>query len=242
MKVCLINPPITKQKKNEIKNSASIPYAQNLQHPGVATIASYLASFSYEIEVIECDGQGIGVNETVNKVINAGYDCVGISVYYYNLLSATRIATRIKNHYKPFLFAGGYYASLNCRELFQMCSAFDCCVVGEGEETVLELVEHLKNNPEKVLSKIKGLAYMQDGEVFYTMPRPKIENLDKIPLPQVTFIENGLAGIVSSRGCYGTCTFCSIHRFGCLQKGRKIRYRSVDSIISEIVYLNTVKL
>lgn len=68
MKVCLINPPITKQKKNEIKNSASIPYAQNLQHPGVATIASYLASFSYEIEVIECDGQGIGVNETVRAV------------------------------------------------------------------------------------------------------------------------------------------------------------------------------
>jgi len=86
----------------------------------------------------------------------------------------------------------------------------DYVVIGAGEYTLLELVEHLENGHMK-LSEIKGLAYKENGKVTINEPRPFIENLDELPDPAWHLVDVNKywdITINTSRGCPFHCTFC----------------------------------
>jgi len=96
------------------------------------------------------------------------------------------------------------------------------------------------------LKGIKGLAWRQGDNVVVNNPRPLIENLDDLPLPmyegllnhkyRIPIINGPYMPIMTSRGCSGGCTFCLKH----LTYQSKIRMRSPEKIIDEIMYLKTL--
>ncbi len=104
----------------------------------------------------------------------------------------------------------------------------DAVVVGEGEETVVRLVE------EGVSPDLPGIAFLDDGRTVVTPPAPPapIER----PLPLIPddigsqSIRGASAYIETHRGCIGGCTFCQVPRFF----GRRVRSRSIESIIEEV--------
>jgi radical SAM superfamily enzyme YgiQ (UPF0313 family) len=109
----------------------------------------------------------------------------------------------------------------------------DYVVRGEGEETIVELVEHLESG--KPLNSIKGLSYKTgDNCAVHNPPRELLENLDDAPIPDFSIVyrweKARVVPIATSRGCPFDCKFCSvIHMFG-----RKYRFKSIDRIIAEI--------
>lgn len=128
----------------------------------------------------------------------------------------------------------------------------DYAVIGEGEYTILEMLEALerRNQPHAV----KGLAFRNsDGQLALTEKREEIGDLDALPIPeyqdfgfrdmmgtikysqQVLSLENfnevSYATVIGSRSCPFSCTFC-YHPLG-----KKYRQRSVAHIIAEIDYL-----
>ena len=104
----------------------------------------------------------------------------------------------------------------------------DAVVVGEGEETVVRLVE------EGVSAALPGIAYL-DGKQVVVTPPAQPAPIDR-PLPLVPddigsqSIRGASAYIETHRGCIGGCTFCQVPRFF----GRKIRSRDLASIIEEV--------
>ena len=104
----------------------------------------------------------------------------------------------------------------------------DAVVVGEGEETVVRLVE------EGVSPDLPGIAFLDGGRTVVTPPAPPapIER----PLPLIPddigsqSIRGASAYIETHRGCIGGCTFCQVPRFF----GRRVRSRSIESIIEEV--------
>ncbi len=111
----------------------------------------------------------------------------------------------------------------------------DLIVVGEGEDTIRELVQ--KGRDRRNWSQIKGIAYTQDKNVFFTGERDFIQDLDTLPLPARHLIplSRYLAlgfpvSIITSRGCPNQCIFCQGRRM----VGAKVRYRSISSIFDEI--------
>ncbi len=91
----------------------------------------------------------------------------------------------------------------------------DYVVIGAGEYTLLELVEHLENGHTN-LEEIKGLAYKEDGKIFINEPRPFIKNLDELPDPAWHLVDIKKYWDVTlntSRGCPYRCTFCSSSAF-----------------------------
>jgi anaerobic magnesium-protoporphyrin IX monomethyl ester cyclase len=118
----------------------------------------------------------------------------------------------------------------------------DFCVYGEGEVTLLELIEEVEAGGD--LSKVKGIYYKDRDDLIRTPPRPPIENLSDLPFPawhllpttEQYFKVNGRSGIlIASRGCPFNCTYCqpTLRRLF----GSKVRFRKPENVVDEIEML-----
>jgi anaerobic magnesium-protoporphyrin IX monomethyl ester cyclase len=120
----------------------------------------------------------------------------------------------------------------------------DLVVVGEGEETILELMPILLDRPEALaLSAVRGLAYRDaDGRTVQTAPRPLRKDVDQIPFPARDMIDleayrrawssrHGYwsLSVITSRGCPYTCAWCQKGVFG-----KSFRPRSPKAVAEEI--------
>ena len=140
------------------------------------------------------------------------------------------------------LDVGGYKATEEAKELFQICPKVDIIVRGEGEETSLELVEAIESYyggglPFDVLLTIKGLSFRYDGKVIHNEARGVIEDLDRIPFPVRDPLDkilemggHAMPLLCISRGCPANCSFCSTPRF----YERVWRARSAKNVVDEI--------
>ncbi len=108
----------------------------------------------------------------------------------------------------------------------------DYVVRGEGEETIVELVEHLESG--KSLRDIIGLSYREGDTLIHNPERPLLQDLDAAPIPDLNLVHNWkkrtTIPIATSRGCPFGCRFCSVIQMF----GRKYRFKSVERIIKEI--------
>lgn len=234
MKICLINPP---SLSDNFHNMNYDPYSQRVQSTGLGYIAAILDQQGYSVDVIECYPKSMTIGELFEILDKNRYPVIGISSFYYNFINVVRIANKIKKLYpSTFVFLGGFYATLNTNDAFESIKNLDCCVIGEGEYTTLELIRALTNNQD--FRAIPGIAYNENGKVTFTSPRPFLTNLDELPIPRITYLsKNGMAGIVSSRGCYGKCTFCALSTYNQLFTGPRVRNRTAQNIVDEIKYL-----
>lgn len=235
MKICLINPPVTGDK------GGLYEYGTNFNafpHLGLGYIAAVLEKKGHQVDVIECQGLKISNREAVKRVHSEKYDIIGISTYYYNMQNFMRIVEGIKLKMpSAFIFAGGYLPTLSPEYVLNMCRSLDCCVVGEGEITCAELADTVSEG--KDICDIKGIAFRKDGEIVYTPYRKYIEKLDDLPFPRRSFVseKTKMVGLLTSRGCYGKCIFCGQREFYEKCLSNKIRYRSPENVVNELVYL-----
>jgi len=181
----------------------------------------------------------------VNAVCKSPARIIGFSVIWANIFLSAEMARMIRQRApeKWIIFGGPecnwhledkcipkcYFGGVNDgRYPVELVDAF---VVGEGEETLLEIVERAKTGGE--LINIKGAATRAAGYRDYH-PRPLIENIDDIPYP--TFEEFDLSHYsphklpsIMSRGCIGRCSFCSDHKMH-----NRFRHRSATHIFMEL--------
>jgi radical SAM superfamily enzyme YgiQ (UPF0313 family) len=110
----------------------------------------------------------------------------------------------------------------------------DYVIRGEGEETLVELIEHLDSN--KPLDSIKGLSFKNSKqEVVHNPSRELVKDLNDAPIPNFSLVHKWaekakVIPIATSRGCPFACKFCSVIPMF----GRKYRFKSIDRIMEEI--------
>jgi radical SAM superfamily enzyme YgiQ (UPF0313 family) len=121
----------------------------------------------------------------------------------------------------------------------------DVVVVGEGEETFLELLPRLLNG-QADLEGIDGLAFRDDiGEIIVTPARPLRQDIDPLPLPARDLLDiesyrtawrehHGFfsLSLIATRGCPYTCTWCQKSVFGC-----SFRPRSPERVAEEMGHI-----
>ncbi|MFH1593031.1 MAG: radical SAM protein [Candidatus Woesearchaeota archaeon] len=117
----------------------------------------------------------------------------------------------------------------------------DITCAGEGEYALLELANKLSNNED--ITRIPNLAVKIDKRIYRNGMRNLIEELDSLPFPdrglfyQYKRIGNDpIKHFMATRGCPYNCTYCFNHAYNKLYtgKGKMIRHRSVDNVITEI--------
>jgi anaerobic magnesium-protoporphyrin IX monomethyl ester cyclase len=178
------------------------------------------------------------INKYVDCIIKTGISIIGFTVHFGNRSFAIEIAKKIKERdsKRIILFGGAGTFTRHDREEYIPRGVCDIFVVGEGEETLYELVKALKNGED--IRKIAG-AVIFDGKKFSELvQRSYIKNLDDIPFP--TFEELDISKypinqealpLLFSRGCISRCTFCNDGSLA-----GPFRMRSGDNMFQEVKY------
>jgi len=177
--------------------------------------------------------------EILNEVKKINPDVVGVSFMTAVSSSAYIIAKLIKDYNKNItLVAGGWHPTLLPEEpLKKHC--FDFCVRGEGEETIVELVEAIQNN--SPLDSILGISYKNNELILHNSDRSYIKNLDLLPLPGFHLLHDyknqkgSCKGIETSRGCPFACSYCASK----VMWSRATRFKSPDTVVSDIFHRYT---
>lgn len=219
MKILLVN-AINKAKPIEV----SFPPL------GLAYIASYLqarASFPVQVRVID------DVDSVEEEMKAFGPDLLGVSSVSQNFGRALKACSLAKARGIPVIVGGVHVTMLP--EVIPLTA--DLAVIGEGEETMLEIVELLNREgalEPNELREIDGIAFREpNGTVHRTRPRSLIVPIDSLPLPDRTLLKmpakGGLVYLFSSRGCPYKCTFCASTRFW-----KKARFFSAEYVLKEI--------
>jgi anaerobic magnesium-protoporphyrin IX monomethyl ester cyclase len=137
---------------------------------------------------------------------------------------------------RALTIVGGPYPS---GEPEKFLDAFDLVAVGEGEETIVQVMEHLED---RRFEEVPGLVFRRDGEVVRTEPRVRSKDMSQLPLPyrgdlpNLQYIDywrrhwkDATTPLMSTRGCPFRCEFCHKPVFGDL-----FRARPGDSVIAEM--------
>jgi len=214
-----------------IEENSRVPQSNGHYPMGLAYIHSYIKDehevrtyYLNNVPEVEC-------LETLYKAMEEFKpDVVGISMITHSRVSSYRLIEYLKD--KPIkVVLGGIHATLMYEQLL-IKYPYVIVVRGEGEITFKELLKNLDNYKD-----IKGIAYYDNG-VKVTEKRELIDDLDILPFPEHELFmkEQGriLANILTARGCPFKCNFCVLDAFS----RRKVRFRSVQSVVEEIQYLN----
>ncbi|MDJ0626794.1 MAG: radical SAM protein [Rhodobacter sp.] len=174
------------------------------------------AGFSAEIRDYQfCADPAPWRPETLADFAKDGADVVGFSCMSYALPLVIRAAELIKARAPDTrIILGGIGPSPVARELLDYCGAFDAIVVGEGERTLVELMQRLTAGREP--GDVAGIAYRWNGRVTQTPKRARIPSMVDLPAPDYSRLDLGRYRIVDSqyaRGCPYSCTFCDIAPF-----------------------------
>jgi radical SAM superfamily enzyme YgiQ (UPF0313 family) len=141
--------------------------------------------------------------------------------------------------FRGHITAGGHFASFHARELLTDHPAIDSVIHGEGEEAIVDLIAHLGD-----LGAVAGISHRdRAGETVRTAPRRNPDDLDSRPFPTRpasfhSYLGMPIANVLSSRGCYANCHFCSINAWYRQNPGKRYRQRDVARVAEEIARLH----
>jgi len=205
---------------------------------GTGLIAAQLRHHGFRVKVIDVNGLRLSEEEVLEQLAQLDPAVIGVGGIITTYGWIQRITRRIRTirPQTPIVLGGSVGTSITETALRNL--DIDVIVMGEGENTILELLPVLLNH--QTLETIAGLAYLQNNEVVLTPTRAMIEDLDELPFPawdmfpMQVYLQNPVVGvgrdidIISSRGCPFGCQYCYRHF------GRKYRARSAAHVVGEM--------
>lgn len=254
MKILLINPPPYRHGKNSrfLERTPIQTYTMPL---GLGYIAAVLENAGYDVSLVDAYVKNLSYDSLAQIIMTSMPDVIGITCLsdqrasWFKLIELIRsIDSRIK------IVLGGPHPSLMTGQVLVNFKP-DAVVIGEGEETMLELIRAWGEGRD--LSTVKGIAYLKDDMVMVMPQRERIKDLDSLPFPAHHMVDiNDYSGwdfmgelyrilklgkppkyasITTSRGCVGNCGYCSSP----LIWQRRWTYRSAKHVVDEIEMLNS---
>lgn len=229
MKVLLINPPYFNSKYKFI----------GLVAPplGIAYIAAVLEENDIDVEIIDAAALEMSWETLETEIKRISPGLVAVTALTPTIDKAMQTAELAKKTCpQATVVMGGYHPTFNYQEMLER-DYVDIVVMGEGEYTMLELVETLDKGGD--LKNVRGIAYKD----VVTPPRPIIEDLDELPFParhllpmdhyKILNMKLHTATMISGRGCPMQCSFCA----SAALHGNKLRMRSPMNVVDEMEHL-----
>lgn len=217
----------------------------NIMAPlGLLSLAAWIDKHGHHSKIHDCyafPGQDEKIYEYIK---NAQPEFIGFSTTTSSFLDGVRIAEKVKSikHDIKVIFGGVHISALR-DQLLKDYSVIDFGVVGEGEQTLLEIMENTHTD----FSGIEGLIHRSNGEVIFNGFRKKLIHMDDLPfpayeklhgfpksyqLPIFSYPKAPNTTVITSRGCPYECSYCDRSVFR-----KTYRYNSPDYMVNLLIYL-----
>jgi len=245
------------KKKSNLKILLVVPRYTSSEKPnyvysfplGLAYISAVMKEADYDVTCININHLAGSTENILHKILdNQKYDVVATGHVGIGYSMIEKIIKSVRNHNsRPKIILGGVIVTSEPELMFESLRP-DFAVIGEGEITIIDLLECIEKK--KDFKKVEGIIYKNsEGETIKTKLRKPIENIDEIPFPDFDGLEfekifqsscsslnyacnyhdyPRVYPIMGSRGCPFRCTFC----YHCL--GDKYRERSMKNLMDEI--------
>jgi radical SAM superfamily enzyme YgiQ (UPF0313 family) len=198
----------------------------------VYCLKSYAKKYEDYIELAE-----FTINHYTDYIIQEIYkrkpDVLALSCYIWNIEMVEEVAVELHKLLPNMkIWLGGPEVSYDAKERMERLSYLTGIMIGEGEESFLQLMEHYVDGKGK-LEDIKGIAYREilpEGEeVKLTAFREQLD-LSTVPFPyeNIEEFKNKIIYYESSRGCPYSCSYC----LSSIDK--KVRLRNIDLVLREL--------
>lgn len=212
-------------------------------------MSSLLKSYGYTTNVIDCLLEEISQEKMINEILKKNPSILVLSFYELNQEECLRFVRilRRNGYLNPIVFVG-VYVTLNTKYLLDKIDDMNniWCIRGEPEEAFVEFANEIKNGIP--YPRLNNIVY-KDGPDFYNLHHVNIvKDINSLPFPDCSVMDrvykkmNVSAYILSSRGCYGNCSFCILNIYNsCItirNKQAKWRERNVSSIADEMEILS----
>ena len=217
---------------------------------GIGYIATAMKNAGFDFDLLDIDAHRYSDEEVDARIRAKEYDVVAMGCIVTGYSKVKDLCMRVRNIHKDAYIVVGNSVATSIYEILLSKTEADIAVMGEGDITIVRLLEAIAGK--KDLSTVLGISYWKSGEVHRNPPQPAIEDISTLPNIDFTlfdveiYIQNAKEQINedetplsredvralpvnTARGCVGNCTFC-YHNF----RGYRYRYRSMDSILSEI--------
>lgn len=202
---------------------------------GLLSIATYLISFGHEARIYDRAVEKGSVRKHLNDFEP---DIVGISAPA-SFDDALKVSKIVSKRNIPVVW-GGQVTSL-IPEIVLKCEAVDYVIGGEGEITMLALINAIENGTS--LYDVDGLVFKDKGQTIKNKERA-FADLSELPIIDFSLVDptkywianakyNKLLFVYTSKGCPFECAYCYN---SCLSKG-VWRERPMEYVLSEIKYL-----
>ena len=204
---------------------------------GIGNISTAMREAGCETEFLDLLAHDYSREEVGVYLSKSKWDMIGINAFSTQYEWAKWFTTETrKRQSHAVIVMGGPLPTFNADTVLQNTPT-DICVLGEGEETIKELVLKLG-----CLESVAGITYRTEtGRILTTAPRPYIRDLDSLPFTPYDFFDMDIyfkhvaigmpniktISMLTSRGCPYNCNFCS-------RTFRGARLRSVGKIVEEI--------
>ena len=207
---------------------------------GICYLGAVLEKNGHEIRIVDGQLPENTHDRVIEEIGRFSPDLIGISSVVLSQRQSFELAERVKRVFPHTLLVIGGPHVTTVMSAAMADPAIDIAVYGEGEVTILDLVEYLAGR--RALKDILGVIWRDNGKVMVNPLRPFIENMDGIPFParhlltDLTRYSNHIlahrrepmTSMITSRGCPNQCVFCN-RIFG-----KEYRYFSADYVLAEI--------
>lgn len=244
MNILLINPPF--EPEESVGESSSVRFVLNITPPlGLAYLGAMLEREGHNVGIIDYTARYPypPITQTI-KIFSP--DLIGLTSTTPSFEGACSLAQELHclSPETPIILGG---AHVTCSpEAALESGPFQVGVIGEGEDTIVELTNHLESAGFKGLNQVAGIIFREGEKLLRTAPRPFIQDLDSLPfpayhlLPPLSYYHPTPASyrklpvgiLMTSRGCPFRCTFCDRSIFG-----NTTRFHSPERVLAEVDWM-----
>ena len=198
-------------------------------NPAVYSLRAYAGQYGYGADVAE-----FTINQRTEHILRELYrkkpDVLCFSCYIWNIEYVKELAAELKKLLPDVeIWAGGPEVSFETVKFMEENPAFRGVMIGEGEETFLELIGYYTEGRPQI-KEIKGVTYRSRKGEIRTGPSRACIDMDRIPFyyEDLSGLEHKIIYYESSRGCPYSCSYCLS------SVDKKLRFKSLEKVFREL--------
>ncbi len=198
---------------------------------GLYTIGAVLKAAGHEVALFNAygfQGQADRIRALLERFKPEVLGCSILNANRWGGIEIARLAKAIDAGIVTVF--GGVGASFLWAHLLRHFPEVDYAVIGEGERTILALLDAIAAGDDLALGKVAGLAHRIDGRPRANPCAPPIKDLDQLPNPARYFTYQHLS---LTRGCPGACRFCGSPAIW----GRNVRFHTATYFVDQLELL-----